>query len=233
MKVASLWSPGNHDGSVARGVELIAVKMERVATVMNRKRRARHLSRWRRQLLGSLSLAERTGDAEAVHDLRVAARRLRAYARIAHDERLDRDLRKAIHATNALRDFDVAIELGSSGGELRKPRADEARRVRHALGRKEMKRLERELANVPPVSRGDAKRRIAELRKKATRLRRGAHSIDDTHALRRTLRELQYCLDWIGEDSAAVEARQRDLGAIVDKAVLRRVRRSLRASGIR
>ena len=188
-----------------------------------KQRRARALASLSRRLCRLLNEAKTHADHQTVHDLRVAARRLRAYARMREAQRLSRELRWLVHATNQLRDLDVACERDGALATLRQAREAEQGAVQRVLNGRRAERLKDRVATVKPFTRKQAERRIARLRQKIATMP-SSEAIAAVHALRRALRELQYCLDWIGESSAQEKRLQHGLGAKLDSIVVHRVR---------
>ncbi len=191
--------------------------------MQRRKRHTRELHHWRRRFVRLLARMHGRADPKTVHDLRVAARRMRAYARMLGNVALDRDLRWLIHSTNDLRDIDVANAKLAGRTRLSAAREQLVSRLHHDLKRRRLRRLVRELDDASSLSRGNAKKWIKRLRRRAARRTRRPRSTENAHALRRTLREIEYCLDWIGEDSSAERAKQKKLSRKVDQAVVRRI----------
>lgn len=106
-----------------------------------------------------LTRARASLDPDAVHDLRVAIRRMRACLeafptvfRAKRVERLRRKLRRIFHLAGAVRDTDIAAELHQAGGKRRrrlaKTRRNRARRLRRQLGKKKARKLLRRVQAV-------------------------------------------------------------------------------------
>lgn len=99
-----------------------------------------------RRLAFQINRAGKGGDAEAVHDLRVAIRRFAQCLRVfeqcypdGHARKIQRKLKTVMRAASAVRDCDIAMEMMTAAGVAKKSKA------RSAV-EKERKRLERELA---------------------------------------------------------------------------------------
>jgi len=102
-----------------------------------------------RKLAKQMTAAAKSGEADAIHDLRVAIRRLNGCLRLfaqfypGHSrKKLRADLKDLMHASGEVRDRDIAIELlaeagvpadGPLAGRLRAERAQAAGDLRSAL----------------------------------------------------------------------------------------------------
>lgn len=98
-----------------------------------------------RRLAFQINRAGRVGDADAVHDLRVAIRRfaqcLRAFDPCyphGHGRKIQRKLKTVMQAASAVRDRDIAMELMRAAGIAEKSKA-------LAAVQKERKQAERDL----------------------------------------------------------------------------------------
>src|SRR5262245_36831735 len=156
-----------------------------------RKNAIHQLRRARRRFRRALRRCKRAPDEETLHELRILARRLRAYCHLVGEPEVDRELRWLVRKTNRLRDLDVAA-LGAKRGK-RKIRAAlkiERTAVGKTLRSARMRRLKRGLDRLPRLERKAARKWIDRLYKKVSRREQNGEAEADLHALRRALREL-------------------------------------------
>lgn len=181
------------------------------------------LDRWRSTLKDAVR--DPHASPRAIHDMRVAARRLRTYCRLVNRKDTAAELSWLIHRTSKLRDLDV----------VRHPqRRAVAERTQEALSSHRVRRLLSTLARLPDLDAKHAEHRIRRLKKKVKKRSRKLDHVDALHALRRALRELQYARQWSGKKAKKTEALQQRLGDVIDEAVRvrhggdeRRLRRAL------
>lgn len=167
-------------------------------------------------------------DAEAVHDARVAARRLITFLALAELRVLRHDLRRLVRGLGRLRDLDVALEALPSGAFqawLAGERKREAARVRPLLGA-DVEAVLTALTNLPAPSPKAGERGLAQARegvRQRTRAAKRAGTIEAVHALRKALRRERYVREWLGRDVEALRARQELVGVACDLASLQRL----------
>ena len=180
---------------------------------------------WARRLGERLSPAA-SGDAHAVHALRTAAARLRAWLALARRAALDDDLRALRRHTAGLRDLQVHLAR-------RPPRiVAERLRLRAATARARLPgvlldaradALADALARAAPISRIDAARALPALLQRATaraqRVARHPGSESAQHALRRALRAARYAVEWTAPWPKPLLALQHALGEVQDRRV--------------
>lgn len=157
------------------------------------------------------------GDAEGVHQVRVALRRLRVWVGFRKLEALAEELAWACRALAPLRDLDVFGEvLAAETRERLRPGAVEA--AAKALESERWLALRESLGAMRPPRRSKAKRALPALEKKLKRLRRARKSGDGAglHRMRRALRRVRYTRDWLGLDTSDLAAEQEWLGAVCD-----------------
>ena len=160
------------------------------------------------------------GDVEALHQVRVIARRLRVWLALAGLHVLQGDLRWLCRETSALRDLDVLDEVLTAEGRatLRPPAV---RRARDALRSSRVDGVVAALRVLPAldVERARAASRAFEARLDVLR----AQTDDELHALRRQVRRARYAREWLEEDTAGLRQLQAALGPLADLAALRRL----------
>jgi CHAD domain-containing protein len=180
-------------------------------------------------LRGAVARCRARLDADAVHDVRVAARRLLAFLAIAGLRVLRDDLRGLVRGLGRLRDLDVALEAGfggALGAHLERARDREAAAARSLLERAPVDALLTALSTLPTPS-NKAQRRalrraiadVARLTREASR----ARTMESVHALRKALRRERYVREWLGLDVEALRQRQEVVGVACDLASLRRL----------
>lgn len=177
----------------------------------------------------NLDLALSAGDVEAVHDLRVAARRLSVPLEllcrddVSHQNRRAlRDLNKIRRAFRRVRDYDVLLEsllnrgaphdripaevLAQVEGELTRRREKEWKTASNKVSGKALRHIDRA---VDSVRRADARQsadalaalRNAVMRRAAILLQRGAaiSAGDSLHPVRICTKELRYAAEMAGK----------------------------------
>lgn len=183
---------------------------------------------WLEHLARHLPVARLGGDPEGVHQLRVAAQRLRTWLKLKGQRVLDDDLRWLRNGAGDVRDLDVSMSLVEPG-----PYLDDLR-GRWSLAHLELLRLLDSprlpallgaLQRLPPLRR---ERALRETRRWLRRTRRTGDRLDwehapedELHAFRRKVRRLRYALDWLGEPRKPVKDLSEALGDVNDLAVLR------------
>ncbi len=157
------------------------------------------------------------GDAEGVHQVRVALRRLRVWLSFEGHRALRREARWLCGALAELRDLDVFGEaLRPAWRERLRPDIEAA--ALQALRSRRTERLRERLEQLEPPRKRSAHRRLAKLERRLERTRRHARPGDGEglHALRRTLRRVRYAREWLGLDAADLAREQEQLGVLCD-----------------
>ena len=182
-------------------------------------------SPWLEKLQALASAGKAELDAEAIHDLRVAAGRLRVWLAMSGTRVLQDDLRWLRRAAGPLRDLDVVIErLGSRtwAKPLFERRDLLLDQFVATLSSARVKGLLAALRVLPPLPEKKAHKRIEEI--KATVERIGARAgrdeddLEPIHRLRRWLRRLRYAVEWQGGECSRLEDLQEALGEVGDLA---------------
>jgi len=183
---------------------------------------------WLGHLRTFLPISDEGQDPEGVHQVRVAAARLRVWLRLGDLRVLGDDLRWLRGAAGEVRDLDVLLGMGGPEGY------EQALLVRwsaaragwlQALRSGRTQGLLEALSVLPPI---DGRRALRRTRRWQTRLRRRGDALDwsaapegDLHAFRRAVRRLRYAREWIGAPDAAIKELSEDLGQLNDLFVLR------------
>lgn len=157
------------------------------------------------------------GDVEGVHQVRVAARRLRVWLAFTGHEALQEELRWLCGALALSRDLDVYGEVFTTStlAELR-PRAMEETVA--ALESERWFELRDRLNEVRPPKKSKAKRALKKLERRLKERRASLPPRDGAalHRLRRTARRVRYAREWLGRDAADLAREQDRLGALCD-----------------
>jgi len=180
--------------------------------------------------LQALAVASKTElDADAVHELRVAAGRLRVWLALSGMRALQDDLRWLRRAAAPVRDLDVVIERFGSRTWARglfERRDLIADQFVATLSGSRVQGLLAALRLLPALSEKSARKRTAEL--KDAVVRAGAHARKDEddlepfHRLRRSVRKLRYAVEWQGGECTRLEDLQDALGEVGDLATAHR-----------
>lgn len=208
-------------------------------------------SAWLEHLDRARAVALAGKDPEGVHQVRVAARRLRVWLTLGGREALQDELRWLCRALSEERDLDVLEEVLAGPGLL-PLRAQARAHVREALESQRYTALREALGAVKAPKRKKAARAAAKLERAVERRRRATRSqvsavarrpqqhdtdaaglaavpevprasLDALHALRRALRRARYAREWLGEGAKALAAEQEQLGIVCDLCALRRL----------
>ncbi|MCY2961345.1 MAG: CHAD domain-containing protein [Planctomycetota bacterium] len=161
-------------------------------------------------------------DPDAVHRLRVSAGRLSVWLEVGGRRALRDDLRGLRRSAGAVRDLDVIASNAAQVADaawvetLRQERAEEAARLRAAIGSSRIDALVEALSLVPepdPVCVRSAMQRMKRrVLRAGDRLEEPEGSERALHRLRRRLRRLRYALDWTGSEVKDLRALQENLG---------------------
>jgi CHAD domain-containing protein len=182
---------------------------------------------WVRQLAENIEAVRLGEQAEAVHQLRIAASRLDVWLRFGGRRMLRDDLRWLRRAAAGVRNFDVLLERpwpAPVADWLASERAAARERLLAMLAAPRCAALLGALAGLGPVDRRSAHAFIRRERRKLARRGRvleagDAASTESIHRLRRVARRVRYALEWSGRKSRALKALQDDLGRLNDTAV--------------
>jgi CHAD domain-containing protein len=182
---------------------------------------------WVAHLEAHLPLALSGEDPEGVHQVRVAGRRLRAYLDLLGFRVLKDDLRFLVRQAGRVRDLEVALggPLPEGFREHLRAELSEARRSLVALLRSPwMGALLRALRHLPPLDKGQARKRLRRLQERleARFLElRAEPSLERLHAYRRALRRVRYAKEFLGLSTKRERALQEVLGEVNDLGVLK------------
>lgn len=168
---------------------------------------------------------------EAVHEVRVTGRRLRAFLTLGGHHVLVDDLRWLVGSLGRLRDLDVALELpvaapGPFQAWLVAERNAEAENTARLLERPRVEALVMALGRVPRVPKRRAHSALARLDAKLTEAEATARrepTIEALHELRKAVRRTRYALEWLGEDESTLQRKQALVGEACDLNLLARL----------
>jgi CHAD domain-containing protein len=182
---------------------------------------------WVAHLEAHLPLALSGEDPEGVHQVRVAGRRLRAYLELLGFRVLKDDLRFLVRQAGRVRDLEVALGWALSQG-VRGQLEAELKEAREALSglllSPWMGALLRALRHLPPLDKGQARKRLRRLQERleARFLElRAEPSLERLHAFRRVLRRVRYAKEFLGLSTKREKALQEVLGEVNDLRVLK------------
>lgn len=186
--------------------------------------RVEELRRW-------LEVCREGLSSEAVHEVRVTGRRLRAFLTLGGHHVLVDDLRWLVGSLGRLRDLDVALELpvaapGPFQAWLVAERRAEAENAARLLTRPRVEALVVALGQVPRVPKRRGWRAFARLDAKLTVAEEAARrepTIEGLHELRKAVRRTRYALEWLGEDESALQRKQALVGEACDLKLLARL----------
>lgn len=181
---------------------------------------------WLERLQQELRVARAGDDPEGVHQMRVAAARLRVWLELGGRRALVDDLRWLRRSGGDVRDLDVLIAENTRpecAGWLSDRREEARRKLLAALDDERVDAMFGALACMPPLERSEARKNLAKLVKHA--LRAGAKTEKDEtdvtrwHELRRTLRKLRYAREWLDEDTKKIHELLDVLGELNNRVV--------------
>ena len=162
------------------------------------------------------------GDAEGVHQVRVALRRLRVWLGFKGHRALETELRWACGQLALLRDLDVFGEVlvAEAREELR---VEATTSADEALNSERWTDLREALESLPHPKRSTAKKSLRQLERRMEKLGSALQDRDGEalHRLRRTLRRVRYAREWLGLDTSELAEKQETLGAMCDLLALR------------
>ena len=184
---------------------------------------------WVAHLEAHLPLALSGEDPEGVHQVRVAGRRLWAYLELLGHRILRDDLRFLVRQAGRVRDLEVALGWALPQG-VRGQLEAELKEAREALSglllSPWMGALLRSLRHLPPLDKGQARKRLKRLQERleARFLElRAEPSLERLHAYRRALRRVRYAKEFLGLPARRERALQEVLGEFNDLEVLWRL----------
>jgi len=185
-------------------------------------------TRWLEHLQAHLPVAEDGEDPEGVHQVRVAAARLRVWLQLGGLRVLQDDLRSLRRAAGDVRDLDVLMGMGGppAYASALMERWHVARApMLTALRSARTTGLLRALRELPPIDGTAARRDARRWRRRVVSTGDGLDWVGgdeaELHAFRRRVRRLRYALEWTGRPDRAVKALSEDLGDLNDLFVLR------------
>lgn len=174
-------------------------------------------------LVAHLPMAREGTDPRGAHQVRVATRRLGVWLVLGGHTILVDDLRWLRSAAAGVRDLDVLMTAELPDGWrawLDERRASARTALVAAVDSPRVAGLVHALRVLPPASRRRARREARALVATAVRLGRAVEgrgaTLDDIHALRRSLRRVRYALEWLGRPAEPLVAAQDDLGELND-----------------
>jgi len=178
--------------------------------------------RWLVHLREHLPIAREGSDPEGVHQLRVAARRLRTWLELARMKVLEDDLTWLLREAGRVRDLEVLLSEGQPQAFARWLRKElEAARAVFVpmIDSPRMAGLLWALSSLPPIPVAQAQDRLPRFER---RLRRRAatwaqeDTLEALHGVRRALRRLRYAREWLGHDADDLKRLQDALGQVGD-----------------
>ena len=180
--------------------------------------------RWLLHLHDQLPAAAGGRDARAVHQLRVAAARLRVWLELGGRRVLVDDLRWLRGLAGPVRDLDVLLARTPPpdwNAWLRERRRLAVDELKAGLGTGRPQAAVEALARLEPVEAERAKRGWARALRRVRRRGRAAAAepgcLERVHRLRRALRSLRYASEWLGRKPKALRRLQESLGELNDR----------------
>jgi CHAD domain-containing protein len=222
-------TPSQLDSSRTRaarsGLRLTPSQLDSSRTRAARSGRRLALTPQLEHLRASVEAARATLDPEAIHQARVASRRLRVFLTLAEVPVLRDDLRWLARALSRLRDLDVVRGEGLRGPFRRWLEGQHAE-ARHeasvVLQHPRLEGLVMALASIEPVSRRKARtqrdRLVGEVDDAwaALSAAQPPQALDALHRLRRRARSARYANEWLGLDATPFRRLQEAAGAACD-----------------
>lgn len=184
---------------------------------------------WVEHLRAHLPVADAGEDPEGVHQVRVAAARLRVWLRLGERRVLSDDLRWLRRSAGEVRDLDVLIGMGGPA-EFVESLRERWRAARGpwlaALRSARTRALLQAFELAPPIDRRRAGKRtrrwLRRLRKVGDRLDLTGAPEEEVHAFRRRARRCRYALEWLDTPDPRVKDLAKRMGDLNDLFVLRR-----------
>jgi CHAD domain-containing protein len=186
-------------------------------------------TRWIDHLERFLPVALAGRDPEGVHQVRVAARRLRVWLELGGHRALGGELRELSRALGPARDLVLIAPLQPLRAWYQQQRALEQQRVTAALAPEHTRALLQALRALAPPGGKRASRRLdayaARVERSTRRLRaaRKSKRFERAHRLRRDARALRFAQEWLGLDASTSAHVQESLGRVCDVMALRRL----------
>jgi len=196
------------------------------------------LDPWLDHLIRHLPVAKEGHDPAGVHQVRVAARWLRVWLRLAGMRVLEDDLAWLVRAAGEVRDLEVLLQQPDLPKAFRSWATSRLEEARTAfvplLDSPRLVGLLQALSHLPPLDEEAVKARLKRFVRQAKRKAEewlNQDSIESLHALRRALRRLRYAREWLGLDSRAIKALQETFGQVGDLAFTLRYLGDFEAQG--
>ena len=189
----------------------------------------RDLHFWLGHLERHLAEARRRDQPEDVHQVRVAARRLRATLELQGHAALVGDLQALCRTLGPARDLHLAARIPQLRAWAQARAAEARRTVLEVAASARTRGLLEALRALPagPTAAGqrELKRRTRAVRRALARWdgAAGADRVEATHPLRRQVRRLRYAREALGLPAEAVAGVQDALGGFCDLLALRRL----------
>lgn len=178
---------------------------------------------WIEHLRSHLPVAILGEDPEGIHQVRVAAQRMRVWLQLGRTDLGEAELKRFRRALSRIRDLDVHLQTVEHPALRAWLVAEWERERPHALTvlqSPDLLPLLHRLENLPPVKRKRAlktRRRLARRAiQRGDRLSQGHLDREDFHRLRRSVRRVRYAQEHLGEDHLRVKALQSALGHLND-----------------
>ena len=170
------------------------------------------------------------GDAEGVHQVRVAARRLRVWLGFKGHALLEKELRWACGELALMRDLEIFGEA-LTAEPLVELRARATQQAVEALESPRWAALRHALEQTRAPKKSRARRALSKLERTLEKRRATlpAGEGDALHALRRSLRRVRYAREWLGIDASELAVEQERLGAVCDLLALQAFAKRQRA----
>jgi CHAD domain-containing protein len=164
-------------------------------------------------------------DPEGVHQVRVAAGRLSIWLQLTGVRVLRDDLRWLRRSAAAVRDLDVLLESPQPAPFahwLEQERAQQRAGLIEVLTSPRLTALLEALSSLATLHRRMAAsrldREVTKLLRRGRRAARAGATLEEIHALRRSVRRVRYGREWLGRKSRGLERLQGNLGVIADAA---------------
>jgi CHAD domain-containing protein len=173
-----------------------------------------------------MKVALRGHDPEGVHQVRVAARRLRVWLQLGGHRALTDDLKYLCRALSLARDLELIAHQPALRPYHRAQRRLAQATVVQTLRSARTRGLLEALANLPTPHLREARARLPrferQVRASLQRLRQ-TPSLGALHRLRRNVRTLRFAREWLGLDTRPYQRAQDGLGQLCDLLALERL----------
>jgi CHAD domain-containing protein len=185
--------------------------------------------KWVGHLRANVAIAREGRDAEGVHQVRVASRRLDAWLRLGKRRVLRADLRWLRGVAGAARDLDVLLLRPNLPEPVRvflaRERLALQEPLRGALADERVDALITALELLPPAPAGTAAKVIPRVMARTLRAGSAIDAVDPDldalHDLRRAIRRLRFSLEYVGRPTTMLVELQDALGELNDRVVFR------------